>query len=230
MRRLLASITLCCALAAPWAACAQIAPVRGYVADIIEQAASAAGLPVRLMQVIAQIESGGDRTAVTGSYKGIYQLSDSLFRQLGGTGNILDAHENVRVAMIHFGNLLADFRDVHARDPDPTELYLAHQQGLAGLTAHLGKPEGIAWRNVRPFYSDQEGRRRGFADGDAYAKAAIWGNVPSDVRKQFAGVDQVTSAAFVEVWRNKVEGPPRELRLCVAADGRFDFFKVRARQ
>ena len=42
----------------------------------------------RTMRAIRQIESGGNPNATTGSYKGLYQLSDGEFRRYGGQGSI----------------------------------------------------------------------------------------------------------------------------------------------
>jgi len=52
----------------------------------------------RTMRAIRQIESGGNPNATTGSYKGLYQLSDGEFRRYGGQGSIYDPAENERVA------------------------------------------------------------------------------------------------------------------------------------
>src|SRR3954466_4125070 len=43
-----------------------------------------------LMRAIQKIESGGNPNARTGSYKGLYQLSDGEFNRLGGKGSIFD--------------------------------------------------------------------------------------------------------------------------------------------
>lgn len=62
-----------------------------------------AGLDPRLMNILARIESRCDRTHITGSYKGLFQLSDGEFDTLGGRpGKIRDARENARVAMLGF--------------------------------------------------------------------------------------------------------------------------------
>ena len=44
--------------------------------------------------------------------------------------------------------------------------------------------------------------------GEGWARTAIWGNVPSDLKWQFVSVDNLTSAQFIEVWRRRVEGQP----------------------
>jgi hypothetical protein len=48
-----------------------------------------------------------------------------------------------------------------------------------------------------------EGRQK----GENWAKAAIWGNIPDQIKAQFpGGVNTVTSGDFFNIWRNKVEG------------------------
>jgi hypothetical protein len=42
------------------------------------------------MRAIRGIESSGNPNAITGKYKGLYQLSDSEFSRYGGRGSIFD--------------------------------------------------------------------------------------------------------------------------------------------
>ena len=55
------------------------------------------------------------------------------------------------------------------RDPTPGELYLTHQQGIAGGPALLAGGDRPAWQVIRPYYKS-----------DAIAKQAITGNLPQD--------------------------------------------------
>lgn len=185
MRPLSAVLAALMALAVTSAA-AQIRPVTGEVARVIEDEAAASGLDPQLMKVIAAIESGGDCSNRTGSYVGLFQLRDGS----------RDCRVNAKAAMAAFTRLIADFRDRHGRVPDPTETYLMHQQGQAGLEAHLSHPGRLAWISMQEACSC----------GESWAKSAIWGNVPSDVKPKFKLVDNVTSEAFVNLWRVKVEG------------------------
>jgi hypothetical protein len=171
------------------AAQAQIAPVRGPVADIITEEAEASGHDPLLMRRIAAIESGGDCSNRTGSYIGLFQLRDGS----------RDCRENAKAAMALFTRLRDDFRARHGRLPQPFELYLMHQQGEAGAEAHLSNPDRLAWISM---LSTGEGQQR----GENWAKAAIWGNVPDDQKRKFGNVDLVTSSDFVNLWRLKVEG------------------------
>ena len=131
---------------------AQVAPVDGWLGSMIEEHAKREGLDPLLMRRIAMIESSGNPYAVTGSYKGLFQLSEEEFRQLGGWGSIFDPAENTRIAMKRFRQLADDFKHVNGRKPTPNELYLSHQQGLAGSNR--------LWRAARafPLGHTQQGR------------------------------------------------------------------------
>ncbi len=138
-----------------------------------------------------QIESGGNPNARSGSYTGLLQMGPDEIAKYGGSG------------VEHGTRLLADraaqLQKVLGREPSPTELYLAHQQGMGGAQAHMTNPEAPAWQNM---FSTAEGRRK----GEAWAKKAIWGNVPDDVKAQYpGGVDSLTSQQFMDLWRSKVE-------------------------
>lgn len=165
----------------------------------IDKAAAANGLDPAMMRRIAQIESSGDPGATTGSYKGLFQMSNAEFAKYGG-GNIWSAEDNANAAARKIKAEAAGFKAKYGRDPTATDLYMQHQQGVAGYAAHLANPNAPAWQNM---LSTGEGQQK----GEAWAKAAIWGNIPAGIKAQFpGGVDTVTSAAFVNVWRRKVDG------------------------
>jgi len=80
-----------------------------------------------------QIESGGDPNAATGSNRGLGQFGPAEERQFGlSDANRTDpdaqAAAVAREAQLH-GQVLAR---ALGRDPTPGELYLTHQQGIAG--------------------------------------------------------------------------------------------------
>jgi hypothetical protein len=168
------------------------------VAEVINSAAAESGVDRDLLMRIARIESSFNPNAVTGSYKGLFQLSEAEFARYGGK-NIMDQAENARVGALKLRDEITAFRQSYGRDPTPTEIYLTHQQGAGGLKAHLSNPAAPAWENM---LSTGEGRQK----GEAWAKAAIWGNVPDNLKAQFGSVENITSAQFVELWRGKVEG------------------------
>jgi hypothetical protein len=167
---------------------------------IIDEAADLTGLDRSLMRRIAYIESSGNPKNITGSYKGLFQLSASEFQKYGG-GNIFDPRDNARAAAFKLTEEIRGFLEQYGRNPTPTEIYLTHQQGIGGVANHLANPNGLAWHNMA---ATAEGRHK----GDGWARVAIWGNVPSDLKWQFVSVDNLTSAQFIEVWRLRVEGQP----------------------
>lgn len=169
------------------------------VNSAVDKAAAANGLDPAMMRRFAQIESGGRPGIATGSYKGLFQMSDAEFAKYGG-GNIWSAEDNANAAARKIKVEAAAFKAKYGRDPTATDLYMQHQQGVAGYAAHMANPNAPAWQNM---LSTAEGKEK----GEAWAKAAIWGNIPADIKAQFpGGVDTVTSAAFVNVWRRKVDG------------------------
>jgi hypothetical protein len=165
--------------------------------DAIGRAASAEGVDEATLRTFARIESGNDPRARTGSYKGLFQLSDSEFAKHGG-GDIFNADDNAAAAARKLKAEAGRFAQKHGRAPSTLDLYLVHQQGEAGYDAHLNRPGAPAWQNMA---GTGEGRQK----GAAWAKKAIWGNIPDDMKRQFGSVENVTSADFVDVWRQKVE-------------------------
>jgi hypothetical protein len=154
-------------------------------------------LSPQLMDVIKRIESGGNPNAQTGSYKGLYQLSDDEFRRYGGRGSIFDPNENARVAAI---KLAAEAQQVEQRLGRPltgAETYMVHQQGAGGAYEHISNPNRPAWQSM---LATGEGQSK----GEGWARKAIWGNVPDDVKARYGSVDNMTSGQFMDMWRNKM--------------------------
>ncbi len=165
--------------------------------DAIGRAAAATGADEAMLRIFSRIESG-DRPGVrTGSYKGRFQLSEAEFRKYGGTGDIYDDDANSMAAARKLIAEAAQFEERHGRKPTTLDLYLVHQQGEGGYAAHMARPGALAWQNMA---STGEGRQK----GARWAKQAIWGNIPDDMKRQFGSVENVTSADFIEVWRQKV--------------------------
>lgn len=172
----------------------------------IANAALRTGLDPGMIRAFVAIESGGRPNARTGSYRGALQLGADEWAKYGRQGgDIYNADDNILAGAAKLKDEMGAFKRQYGRDPSPTDLYMMHQQGQAGYGAHLSNPDAVAWQNVRPYYTDEAARARGFKDGDAYARAAIWGNVPADVRAQYpGGVESLTSRQFVDLWNNKV--------------------------
>jgi soluble lytic murein transglycosylase-like protein len=63
----------------------------------VRQAAQSSGLDVGMLRAFTAIESGGNPSARTGRYHGLFQLSQAEFAALGGK-NIYDPYDNARIA------------------------------------------------------------------------------------------------------------------------------------
>lgn len=168
----------------------------------IDRAAKEAGVDPATLRRVAKIESSGDPTAVNGSYSGLFQMSAEEFAKYGG-GKILDPYDNAKAAARKLRAEASAFRSRTGRAPDEADLYLQHQQGVAGYAAHLSNPDAPAWENMA-------GTAEGRAKGPEWAKAAIWGNLSEGDKARFpGGVETVTSAAFTNAWRKKfAQGEP----------------------
>jgi hypothetical protein len=161
---------------------------------------------------IIQLESGFRPGQKTGSYVGLGQWSKEEMQRHGITNP--DDLEQTRTA------LKADIerRTVKLqKDGFPAtaaNVYLMHQQGEAGLEAHLRNPDKPAWENVRFGYRT-----------DAIAKRAIWGNMTPYMHEQFPGgvewerlsdsekkvtpppeaaMKEITSGDFTRLWEARV--------------------------
>jgi hypothetical protein len=171
------------------------------VNDAITKVSAETGVDPALMRRFAQIESGGRAgpEADTGSYRGLFNLSVPEFNKYGG-GDIHNPEDNARAAANKLKAEAAQFQAANGRPPTPAEQYLVHNQGAAGLAAHEANPDAPAWQNM---YATGEGRQKGIA----WAKKAVWGNIPDDVKAKFpGGVDSVTSRQFIDVWQAKFGG------------------------
>ena len=73
---------------------------------------------------------------------------------------------------------------------------MAHQQGAGGAAAHLSNPNQPAWKSMA---STAEGQQK----GEAWAKQAIWGNVPDDLKARYGSVDNMTSKQFTDMWKER---------------------------
>jgi hypothetical protein len=164
----------------------------------IDRAAAAAGVDPKWMRTYAAIESGGQPTARTGGYYGLFQLSKDEYARYGTGTNIFDVADNSLAAAYSLKDRIAKFKSQNGRDPSVTELYLAHQQGDGGLAAHMAHPDQPAWMSMA-------GTGEGKQKGAGWAKLAVWGNVPTDMRAGL-NVDTMTSRQFMDIWAHKVEG------------------------
>lgn len=167
----------------------------------IQNTAARYGIDAGTLGRTVQIESGGNPRAQTGSYKGLMQLSQSEFDKYKPTptASIWNAQDNLEAGAAKMKAEGAQFAANFGRQPSGFDSYMIHQQGLAGYSSHLANPEAPAWQNM---LSTGEGRQK----GEAWAKAAIWGNIPDQYKAGFGNVNNVTSRDFIAMWAAKYGG------------------------
>lgn len=170
------------------------------VEDALSRAAFAAGVSIDTLRVFAHIESSGNPTCQTGSYCGLLQLSQTEFQRYGG-GNIFNPYDNAMAAARKLRAESEAFRAQYGHNPTTAELYMIHQQGPGGAAAHMRNPDGLAWQNM---YSTAEGQRR----GPDWARRAIWGNVPDNLKRLYGSVDNMTSRDFMNMWASRTGTAP----------------------
>ena len=170
---------------------------QGTVIEEIKRAADAFGLDFNFMKTVAKFESDFDPKNRTGQYIGLFQLSKQEFAKYG-SGEITNARDNAVAAAYKFVNEATLFElDTH-RNPSPSDLYLIHQQGWQGASEHVLHPERVAWQSM---CATDEGKEK----GERWCKRAIWGNTLPAIKHVWKSVDKITSAAFVQMWRDRVD-------------------------
>ena len=151
--------------------------------DEIQEAASLYGLDLAMMMSIAKVESDFDPRVRTGSYKGLFQLSDYEFQKYGD-GSIWDARDNARAAAHMFLVQAEKFRWALGHHPDYAERYMVHQQGIQGAIEHYTHPERVAWQSMCA--TDE-----GVLKGEQWCKKCIWGNLLPQWKDAFGNVDKI---------------------------------------
>jgi hypothetical protein len=173
------------------------APHNDNIRAEIEQAAKLFDVDVRMMKAFAKIESGYNPKAKTGRYKCLFQLSDWEFAKYW-QGDIYDIRDCSIAAARKFATEAAQFEKDVGRRATAAEIYCIHQQGYQGCAFHYAAPNQLAWKNM---YLTGEGQ----AKGEAWARKAIWGNVPSDLKNKIkGGLAALTSGQFVALWTERV--------------------------
>ena len=178
----------------------------------IEQAAKLFDVDIQMMKAFAKIEFGYNPKAKTGSYKCLFQLSNQEFAKYW-QGNIYDIRDCSVAAARKFATEAAQFEKDVGRRATAAELYCIHQQGYEGCSFHYDAPQQLAWKNM---YLTTEGQEK----GAKWARKAIWGNVPWDLKKTIkGGVEALTSGQFIALWTERVNRfiarkvePPTQLR------------------
>lgn len=184
--------------------------------DLYKKHANRVGIDPEWLRKIAKIESGGDPQNTTGSYKGLFQLSGKEFTAHGGSGDIYDPEQNTAAAANKLAREALQFKQKYGRDAKLTDLYMIHLQGAGGAAAHAANPDAPAWQNM---YSTAEGKQK----GEAWAKKAIWGNIPDNLKAKFGSVENVKSSDLAAIYVGKLEGSTYEaygpLRVAKKAEG-----------
>ena len=168
----------------------------GDPTDEIRQAASLYGLDSLMMMSIAKVESNFKPGATTGSYKGLFQLSDDEFERYGD-GSIWDARDNARAAAHIFLVKAEKFKQALGHDPDYAERYMVHQQGIQGAIEHYTHPKRAAWQSMCA--TDE-----GILKGEKWCRKAIWRNLLPKWKRTFKRVEKISSGDFVDLWTERV--------------------------
>ena len=164
----------------------------------IEQAAMLFDVDVRMMKAFAKIKSGYNPKATTGKYKCLFQLSDWEFAKYWH-GDIYDIRDCSIAAARKVATEAAQFEKDVGRRATAAEIYCIHQQGYQGCAFHYAAPHQLAWKNM---YLTAEGQQK----GAAWAREAIWGNVPSDLKNKIkGGLEALTSGQFIALWTQRVD-------------------------
>jgi hypothetical protein len=168
----------------------------GTPVEEIKRVSDIFGLDFSFMKTVAKIESDFDPKQRTGSYIGLFQLSNYEFDKFG-SGDITNPRDNAIAAAYKFTTAAIRFElNTHKR-ATLSDLYLIHQQGTQGAAEHVSHPERIAWQSM---CATDEGRQK----GEKWCKRAIWQNTLPDVKRIWKSVDNLTSGAFVSMWQQRV--------------------------
>jgi hypothetical protein len=169
----------------------------GTPIEEIKRASDAFCLDFNFMKSIARIESDFDPKQQTGSYFGLFQLSKDEFAKYG-SGDILSARDNAVAAAYKFATEAKLFELNTHKNPTFSDLYLIHQQGPQGAEEHVNHPDRIAWKSM---CATDEGKEK----GEEWCKRAVWENTLPEVKRVWKSVDNLTSGAFVQMWRDQVD-------------------------
>ena len=168
----------------------------GTPVDEIKRVADVLGLDVTFLKAVAKVESNFDPKQRTGSYIGLFQLSKYEFRKYG-SGDILVARDNAVAFALKFQTEAILFEMFTRKKPTLNDLYLIHQQGIGGAAEHISQPNRLAWRSM---CATDEGKQK----GEKWCKRAIWGNTLPALKREWKKVENVTSAAFVGMWQQRL--------------------------
>ncbi len=169
----------------------------GTPLEEIKRASDAFSVDFTFMRTVAKIESDFNPKQRTGSYIGLFQLSKGEFTKYG-SGEITSPRDNAIAAAYKFATEAALFESDTHKKPTFSDLYLIHQQGWQGAAEHISEPDRIAWKSM---CATEEGRVK----GEKWCKRAIWLNTLPIIKDIWKSVDNLTSGAFVDMWRERLE-------------------------
>jgi hypothetical protein len=169
----------------------------GTPVEEIKRAADAFALDFNFMKAVAKIESDFDPKQRTGSYVGLFQLSNYEFAEYG-SGDILNARDNAIAAAYKFATAATLFELNTHKKATISDLYLIHQQGTQGAEEHVNHPDSIAWKSM---CATDEGKQK----GEKWCKRAIWGNTLPEIKHVWKSVDNLTSGTFVKMWQQRLD-------------------------
>ena len=169
----------------------------GTPVEEIKRASDAFGVDFNFMKAVAKIESDFNPKQRTGSYIGLFQLSNYEFKQYG-SGVITNPRDNAIAAAYKFATEALLFNSQTSKNPTFSDLYLIYQQGWQGAAEHVRHPERIAWKSM---CATDEGQEK----GERWCKRAIWGNTLPAIKHIWQSVDKLTSGAFVAMWQQRVD-------------------------
>jgi hypothetical protein len=169
----------------------------GTPIEEIKRASDAFGLDFTFMKTVARIESGFDPKQRTGSYIGLFQLSNYEFAKYG-SGSITNPRDNAVAAAYKFTTEGILFELDTRKEPTRYDRYLIHQQGTEGAAEHVAHPEQIAWKSM---CATDEGKEK----GESWCKRAIWRNTLPTVKQIWKSVEKLTSAGFVNMWQQRLD-------------------------
>lgn len=154
------------------------------------------GLDFIFMRTVAKIESSFNPNARTGSYIGLFQMSNYEFGRFG-SGDIREPRDNTVAAALKMMTEAILFETFTHRKPTVNDLYLIHQQGVDGAAEHVKHPDRLAWQSM---CATDEGKKK----GEKWCKRAIWGNTLPAIKRAVKNVNKVTSSIFVSMWQQRV--------------------------
>ena len=138
----------------------------GTPVEEVQRAARIFGLDAIFMKAVVRIESNFDPKQRTGSYIGLFQLSNYEFDRYG-SGDITDARANAIAGVYKFAVAAILFELATHEKATLPYLYLIHQQGTQGAAEHVAHPDRVAWESM---CATDEGRLK----GERWCQRAIW--------------------------------------------------------